>query len=479
MKKITLLFCLLIFTAGFAQTDMIENFDGTAPSLAPDNGDCAPNFIGMNITTAQAVSGPNSLEIIAQAAGNPWQGAQVIPQGISGMELTTNKNMTVDVYSLVPVGVLAKVTGGTGPDGTSAANHTGSGWETLSYNFADMADGATIADGIYPTIRFYPLWGTAGGYAGQGSTPCVSNAPVTIYIDNIMGTLPTGPTCSDGIQNQGETGIDCGGPCSTCGPSSAPTSPGVPDNLVYSIYNDTEGYTTNFPFAYPFGGGFVGEVDLDPGAGVNNAWRFDLGIGGYGQGEETTTGAINAYTHVSFDYWLTAPTNPAATGTGFRFVLISDNTNPVSEGVYEIGTDEAAVVETWTTVSIPLTAFGGGFDQAEFFQWKLDPFGQSVDNDSELFLDNVIFTTGDVLSVGDNNVAEFSVYPNPTKNNWNIKASSTINSVVVFDILGKQVTTLTPNSTDVEISTANINAGVYFAKIESANGSKTVKLIKE
>ncbi|MBK7389722.1 MAG: hypothetical protein IPI23_11835 [Bacteroidetes bacterium] len=23
-------------------------------------------------------------------------------------------------------------------------------------------------------------------------------------------------TCSDGIQNQGETGIDCGGPCAAC-----------------------------------------------------------------------------------------------------------------------------------------------------------------------------------------------------------------------------------------------------------------------
>ena len=26
----------------------------------------------------------------------------------------------------------------------------------------------------------------------------------------------SGPTCSDGIQNQGETGIDCGGPCAPC-----------------------------------------------------------------------------------------------------------------------------------------------------------------------------------------------------------------------------------------------------------------------
>src|SRR5689334_8843952 len=24
------------------------------------------------------------------------------------------------------------------------------------------------------------------------------------------------PTCNDGIQNQGETGVDCGGPCAAC-----------------------------------------------------------------------------------------------------------------------------------------------------------------------------------------------------------------------------------------------------------------------
>ncbi|MFA5173591.1 MAG: hypothetical protein WC438_00230 [Candidatus Pacearchaeota archaeon] len=31
----------------------------------------------------------------------------------------------------------------------------------------------------------------------------------------------TAPTCSDGIQNQGETGIDCGGPCTACSPAGA------------------------------------------------------------------------------------------------------------------------------------------------------------------------------------------------------------------------------------------------------------------
>jgi len=31
-----------------------------------------------------------------------------------------------------------------------------------------------------------------------------------------LNTIGTQPSCSDGIQNQGETGVDCGGPCSPC-----------------------------------------------------------------------------------------------------------------------------------------------------------------------------------------------------------------------------------------------------------------------
>ena len=32
------------------------------------------------------------------------------------------------------------------------------------------------------------------------------------------------PTCSDGIQNQGEAGVDCGGPCSACAVGCPPTA---------------------------------------------------------------------------------------------------------------------------------------------------------------------------------------------------------------------------------------------------------------
>ncbi len=471
MKKITLLLCLLVMSLGYSQTDVIENFDGTAPTLEPDNGDCSPNFIGMNIGTTQSQDA-NSLELIAQAAGNPWQGAQVIPQGISGMDLTTNLNMTVEVYSDVAAGILAKVTGGTGPDSATAANHTGSGWETLSFDFSVGADGTTAANGVYPTIRFYPLWGTSGGYAGQGSAACVSDAPITIYIDDIIGTLATGATCNDGMMNGNETGVDCGGPdCPSCPPPSAAPTPTDPDSDVLVIYGDTGGYSNFWIPDYPFGTN-AGEVDLDSGAGVNNARLFTLNVAGYGEGTNVVTD-ISGATSVKFDYWADA------NSTSFYLDLIEDD-GGAQEYFYTIadaGGDGTIVTGAWTSVEIPMTFFTAqGFSLDKFFQWKIDATSDLLSE--SVYVDNLRIV-GPSLSNNEFETVEFKVYPNPTNGDWNMSSSNTINTVEVYDILGKQVLSLSPNSNEIAIDATSLKTGIYFARIEGANGSKTIKLVRE
>ena len=58
---------------------------------------------------------------------------------------------------------------------------------------------------------------SGGGNSGGGSETCsdgIQNQDET-GID-CGGVCTACPTCSDGIQNQGETGVDCGGPCSAC-----------------------------------------------------------------------------------------------------------------------------------------------------------------------------------------------------------------------------------------------------------------------
>ncbi|WP_458627761.1 T9SS type A sorting domain-containing protein [Winogradskyella sp. PC D3.3] len=71
------------------------------------------------------------------------------------------------------------------------------------------------------------------------------------------------------------------------------------------------------------------------------------------------------------------------------------------------------------------------------------------------------------------------MFPNPKRNNWNVESNTTINSITVYDILGKQVRVLKPNATDAVIDSSTLKSGVYFARVEGVKGSKSVKLIKE
>ena len=86
-----------------------------------------------------------------------------------------------------------------------------------------------------------------------------------------------------------------------------------------------------------------------------------------------------------------------------------------------------------------------------------------------------------VLSIGDNDLANsIKIHPNPTNSIWNIKTNNqNIEIIQVFDILGKQVISLTPSLSEVSIDAFGLNNGIYLAKITTENGSKTVKLIKE
>jgi len=55
---------------------------------------------------------------------------------------------------------------------------------------------------------------------GTQSRLCINNGTCVLSprteTQSCTYTLPLVPTCSDGIQNQGETGVDCGGPCPPC-----------------------------------------------------------------------------------------------------------------------------------------------------------------------------------------------------------------------------------------------------------------------
>jgi hypothetical protein len=78
------------------------------------------------------------------------------------------------------------------------------------------------------------------------------------------------------------------------------------------------------------------------------------------------------------------------------------------------------------------------------------------------------------------NTSKFSVYPNPAKSNWNFSSSNeNIESIQIVDVLGKTIRVATPKSNFVTVDASGLNSGIYFAKIATATGTSTLKLIKD
>lgn len=259
-------------------------------------------------------------------------------------------------------------------------------------------------------------------------------------------------------------------------PDDAP-NPTTPDGEVLSMYGDTGGFTNIWIPDYSFGS-FVEKTDLDSSTGVDEAIKMDLSIAGYGEGTNSPVD-ISAYNYVHFDYF--APNNPpGANGHEVKFILIGQGEG---EKDYILKTDMTGdgtlVFDSWQSVNVPLSHFEAlGLTKPNYLQFKL---GSTSDlNTTIVYFDNIYFSVNPgTLGADEFAVSKFNAYPNPSNNVWNIEGTQTIESVLVYDVLGKQVMSVKPNSTNVELNAASLTNGIYFAKVSTALGTKSIKLIKE
>ncbi|MBT8274410.1 MAG: T9SS type A sorting domain-containing protein [Bacteroidia bacterium] len=83
------------------------------------------------------------------------------------------------------------------------------------------------------------------------------------------------------------------------------------------------------------------------------------------------------------------------------------------------------------------------------------------------------------LSTTNFEAPNFRAFPNPTQNSWTIKSNQEISEVQIFDMLGKKVMTVVPNTRDINIDANQLSNGIYFAQITSPSGINSIKLVKE
>lgn len=432
MKKITLLMILFITSLGYAQSLPLDFSDPL------DAG-----FGGFNGTSTSVITDPTdaSNQVIQfVGAGVDFDGAALTLD--TYIDLSDDANNTISLRINAPDATtrthLLKLEGGSSGATELFFNTTMMGWQTVDVDFP-----AGLGN-EYPVIVIFTD-------SGVGNT-----ATGTYLIDDITGT------------NGAVIAVD---PI-PMGPAPIPSNA---DATVYSIYNDSNGYTTTFPVVYSFGT-LAGEPDLDAGAAVNNALKFNFATAGWGQGEALDD--VSSYGFFSFNYWASAGT------VGFNIELISRNggaTGPVTGYIFEYGGANATVVtDSWQTVSIPMSTFTAlGFDNLNFFQWKFDPYQQSVNNAGIVYFDNIMFSQT-VLSTPSINQFDLSVFPNPSNDVWNISTpDATIDYVQVYDMTGKLIINIDVNDTRAAVDSTNLTSGIYIAKVFSGETTQSVKLIKE
>jgi hypothetical protein len=432
MRKITLLCLAFMLPFGIMAQELPLDFE------VPEDNAFAP-FNGATSTVVVDPTDATNQVLELASNGVDFDGASINLS--TYVDLSDDNNNTVTMQFWTPDATtrthLLKFEGATnGPAATELYfDTTAAGWQTVTVDF-----GPGLAND-YPIMVLF-------ADAGPGNT-----ATGTYYIDDIDGpngaVVPVDPI-----------------------PSGPAPVPNVPDAEVYSIYNDSNGFSTTFPVAYTFGT-LSGEPDLDPSATENKALKFNFGVAGWGQGEGGPDD-VSAYDFVSFDYWAGAGV------VGFDFVMIS-NSGGITEHKYQISIQEPIVNEAWTKVEIPMSYFTNlGFADTALWQWKVSPLNDSVDNDGIVYMDNVLLTQNS-LSTNRNELTSFSAFPNPTNGIWNIQTNNTnIQTVEIYNALGRLVKSINVNDTEVKIDASNLSNGIYLAKINSqANNTQTIKLIKQ
>jgi len=511
MKKITLLTFLMATTMIFGQSLPFDYEDGTTTASFQFDG------IGFaNIANPDA-SGINTSSRVLETVkdvGAAWFagfGYETPGQATTLVDFANGTTFTMKIWSTkanlqLRFQVQIAPTG-EGPFPTynrDVVVVTPNTWTEVTFDFSDQP--GLLGTEKYSTIVIQPDYDPS---CEGGSCPPIAVGG-TYYIDDIVQVGAPEPTCTDGVQNGDETGVDCGGPdCPACppscddgilnngeieidcgGPNCDPCAAGDPTSgpinngstgSDFYIYSGLSGNPNESDFAafnfedFSGGASTISEETLS-GDKVMKLDNLDFFGSGFGENFDAT----GTYSFVHLNYY-------ATTSTGFNFSLVDDSLsaticcgNP-EEPFFRFGDglDAPLVTGEWVSVFIPLSHFAnfpglvnGTWDGADIKQTLFTGNGT-------VFIDNIFLSTTNTLGVDDVQRNEFSVFPNPTTNNWNVIGTQDIQSITVYDILGKQVVAISPNATDAIIDGTSLKSGIYFARIDGVNGSKTVKLVRE
>jgi hypothetical protein len=211
-----------------------------------------------------------------------------------------------------------------------------------------------------------------------------------------------------------------------------------------------------------------------------NSYIHGIMIGQNGTGGDVASDfSTYSYYNIAIKTVSEAPFYIRMRGNGITAkVLIDPALSPAS--VYGFDNDG-----DWHFLSIPFTAFipeSGTFSLTsvtEVFVLRSNAGATLVGGVNDDFsIDNIYLSTSQVLSLDDFTIDTFNMYPNPASNNLTIKSKFNIEKINIYNILGKKVLEVSPNTNNTNIDISAFKKGLYLVQMDSNGKSNTSKLVK-
>ncbi|MBW2962265.1 PKD domain-containing protein [Mesonia aestuariivivens] len=314
-------------------TQQVQIVNPLAFPITFDNTDINYEFVTFNGVTYAVVQNPDlsgsnpDQNLVGEItnAGNNWEGGSFnlgIPIDFGGEE----KNVVMDFWSNTPVDVLLKFEAGVNGERENevTVSHSGSGWEELTFNYAEDAiksyvDGATDNGESFVPIGQYSVMTMF--IDGAGTTAG------SFYVDNIEQTA--------GVLNA---------------PTSAAPTPQIPETNVISMFSDAYSDVPVSTWATSWSDATYEEVDI---AG-NPTKKYSV-LNYVGIETPAPYLDVSSMTHFHTDVW-------TANSTQIRVKLVDFGADGAFGGgddvEHEVAIDNFNQGE-WIQLDIPLTDFSG------------------------------------------------------------------------------------------------------------------------
>lgn len=138
----------------------------------------------------------------------------------------------------------------------------------------------------------------------------------------------------------------------------------------------------------------------------------------------------------------------------------------------------------WHFMSIPFTDFipeSTSFSLTnitEIFVLRSNTSGSTAGLDNNFEFDDIYVSTTQIMANHHEEDIQVAIYPNPTTDFLYIKTQETIDTIEVFDILGKKVMNITPTDHITHANIASLEKGIYMVSVVANGKVSTSKIMK-